>query len=238
MIEIINENLGNARLMILSCIGENHINIGIENQDSYSYKTIDSQNYAFAVADGVGSCECAKKGSETACEVICDLLDKIDGKSIDNIKTMIFSEWKNRIGCNWNNYCTTLNFCFVLKDSIIVGKVGDGTALIKIGDDYQILSNESEFYTNETFALAEMLPKAAFSIQKIEYSFNKPFSVLLMTDGIYKEIENDKIKSFADYIFSNIENKNFVVELEDWVTGLNIKNGDDKTILMCSWEKK
>ena len=38
--------------------------------------------------------------------------------------------------------------------------------------------------------------------------------------------------------WDSMNHLNFVVELEDWVTGLNIKNGDDKTILMCSWEKK
>lgn len=238
MMEIINENLGKAQLMILSAIGENHIKTGTENQDSYSYKTIDSQTFAFAVADGVSSCEYAKKGSETACEVVCDLLERIKGKSVDDVRQMIFSEWKNKIGNNWNDYCTTLNFCFVLKDTVIIGKVGDGTAVIKQEDDYHILADETEFYTNETFALGKMLPKAAFSVLEIKRNLNIPFSILLMTDGISKEIENDKIINFADYIFSNIGNENFVVELENWITNLNNQNGDDKTILMCSWEKK
>ena len=60
----------------------------------------------------------------------------------------------------------------------------------------------------------------------------------MITDGIAKEIEYSKKDLFASYIFSNIQNENFVIELQEWIDDLDKKNGDDKTIFICDWKKK
>ena len=238
MTKVLTENLGDAKIMILSQVGKNHIKSNAENQDSYAYRFDKSIGYAFAVADGVGSCVNAKKGSETACKVICDLLQAVENKTEDEIRKFLFYEWKNRIGKDLNNFCSTLNFCYIFKHRVIIGKIGDGAVILKDGNTFHTLFSESEFYTSETFALGEVLPKAAFEISIIERKVSEEISLLMITDGIAKEIEYSKKDLFASYIFSNIQNENFVIELQEWIDDLDKKNGDDKTIFICDWKKK
>ena len=70
----------------------------------------------------------------------------------------------------------------------------------------------------------------------MQYETTVPILLVLLTDGIGKELNSEKHKEFLDYIASTIKNQNFVVELKNWVLSLNNKNGDDKTILIFEIE--
>ena len=238
MSDVIIKELDNAKLMVLSERGENHIRNGICNQDCYSFKIDDSGNYAFAVADGVSTCIFAKIGAEKACEAVCNLLSECNGLSENNIRQKIFSEWKHLIKKNWDDYGTTINFVYVYPRRVVFGKVGDGAVILKNSNGISLLFDESEFYTSETYALGTSIPKHSFNVNAIEYNFSEPILLILMTDGIIKELDSDKLKEFTNYINLNIRNHNFVLELRDWIAGLNEKNGDDKTILICKIEGK
>ena len=236
MSDVIVKNLDSAKIIVLSEQGENHIKNGICNQDSYSFKIDSSGNCAFVVADGVSTCAFAKEGADKACEVVCNLLTDCIYISDDEIKQKIFSEWKVLVEKNWNDYGTTVNFLYVYSERIIMGKIGDGAVIMKNGDNLSFLSEESEFYTTETYAFGESIYKHTFKVESIQRDTSLPILGVLLTDGIEKELNSEKIKEFSDYLEKCIENPDFVVELKDWVLRLNNKNGDDKTILICKIE--
>lgn len=236
MSDIIVKNLDNAKIMVLSEQGENHIKNGICNQDSYSFKIDNSGNYAFVVADGVSTCSFAKEGADKACEAVCNQLSNCSNLSDDEIKQKIFSEWKVLVEKNWDDYGTTVNFLYVHSERIVIGKIGDGAVIVKNGDNLSFLSEESEFYTTETFAFGNSIYKHTFKVTSIKRNTVLPILGVLLTDGIEKELNSEKIKEFSDYLEKCIENPDFMVELKDWVLSLNNKNGDDKTILICKIE--
>lgn len=236
MSDVIIKKLENAKIMVLSEQGENHKKNGICNQDSYSFKTDNSGNYAFVVADGVSTCAFAKEGADKACEVVCNLLTDCINLSEDEIKQKIFSEWKDLVEKDWDDYGTTVNFLYVYYERIVMGKIGDGAVIIKNGERSSFLTEESEFYTTETFAFGNSIFKHSFKVFSIQRETNFPILGVLMTDGIEKELNTEKIKEFSDYLEKCIENPDFVVELKDWVLRLNNKNGDDKTLLICKIE--
>lgn len=233
MSDVIINDLDNAKIMVLSERGENHVKHGICNQDSYSFKIDDSGNYAFVVADGVSTCAFAKEGADKACEAVCNLLSECMKLPDEDIKQKVFSEWKNLVKENWNDYGTTINFVYVYPERIVMGKVGDGAVILKNGDNSSVLYEEAEFYSSDTFALGTSIPRQSFKIISTKYDESLPVLLILMTDGIEKELDTEKLKNFSDYINLNIETPNFVLELKDWVSGLNNKNGDDKTIFIC-----
>lgn len=236
MSEVIIKELDNAKIMIFSEKGENHKKHGICNQDSYLFKVDNSGNYAFVVADGISSCTFAKKGADKACEVVCNLLSECIELTEDEIKVKVFSEWKNLIGKDWDDYGTTINFLYIYPERIVMGKIGDGAIILINGDNSSFLYEELEFYTSETFALGASIPKQAFKVNSISHDVALPVLLILMTDGIEKELNSERILEFSEYINLNIENPKFVLELKNWVIGLNRNNGDDKTILICKIE--
>ena len=119
--------------MVLSERGENHKKNGICNQDSYEFKVDNSGNYAFVVADGVGSCAFAKEGADKACEAVCAMLSDCIDLSEDEIKQKIFLKWKSLVGKDWNDYGTTINFLYVYPERLVMGKIGDGAIIMKNG---------------------------------------------------------------------------------------------------------
>lgn len=236
MNDIVIKDFDNVRIMVLSEQGENHIKKDICNQDSYSFKVDGYGNYAFAVADGVSTCVFAKEGADKACEVVCNMLSDCVDLSEDEVKQKIFSNWKNLVVKNWDDYGTTINFLYVYPEKIVAGKIGDGSVIVKNGDELFFKNDESIFYTSDTFAFGRYIYKHTFKVDSIKRNISLPVLSILLTDGITKELEPEKIREFSDYIDLAIKKPNFVVELKDWVKGLNKKNGDDKTILICKIE--
>ena len=169
MSDVIIKELDKAKIMVLSVQGENHKKNGICNQDSYSFKIDNSGNYAFVVADGVSTCKFAKEGAEKACEAVCNLISDCSVLSEDEIKQKVFTEWKKLVGEKWNDYGTTINFVYVYTDRLVMGKVGDGAVLVKNGKNTSFLHEEADFYTSETFALGESIPKEQFMIVSTRY---------------------------------------------------------------------
>lgn len=235
MSEIINKKIGDGQIIVISEIGENHLNTGDCNQDSFSFKN-SSNYYAFAVADGVSTCSNCKIGADFAVATIVNLISKFEEKGMDAIKEDIFKTWKKNFNENWDSYSSTLNFCYIYPSKVIIGKIGDGLVILKMHNKFFILREEDEFYSAETFALGSKLPKTAFELQIIEpYDkeyFNDELLLILLTDGIGKELDKNKLYDFISYIDLNFENKDFTIELDSWLSSLSQYNGDDKTIMV------
>lgn len=237
MSEVIVEILGDAKLVVYSKIGENHLKNNIENQDAYEYRRDENGNYALIVADGVSSCQNSKTGAELACKTVCNLLPVIASKTEYEIKELVFSSWKKNLNGQWDDFGTTLNFFYLIGEKILIGKIGDGAIITKIGAEHYVIADNNDFHSSETFAFGEKLPKEAFYLKSFEIK-NESVYAILMTDGIFNELEEKHIENFTNYVISNIENEHFVIELEEWFENLDKRNGDDKTIMIYKLEKK
>ncbi len=88
-----------------------------------------------------------------------------------------------------------------------------------------------EFYTVETYALAEVVLKSSFNVRTEKNVKN--LIAVAMTDGISKELDLEAIDSFQRYLVTLVKEKDGKerdIEIELWMNHLREKNDDDKTI--------
>ena len=96
-----------------------------------------------------------------------------------------------------------------------------------------------EFYTVETYALAEAVLKSSFKVRTKKNINN--FIAIAMTDGIGKELDLDAIDAFQGYLVTLVkekEERERNIEIELWMNHLREKNDDDKTIGLLVLEEK
>ena len=129
---------------ILSVAGLSEIGVSKNvNQDAFRMGISEENNLAYIiVADGLGSCRYSDQGAERIVDIIERwILDKLPGYSYLN--DSVAHTLENRILQEWNasyspeeiyDYDTTVHAAVFYKGSILVGGIGDGMALIKIGD--------------------------------------------------------------------------------------------------------
>ena len=238
MSEIFTEKLGDCDIFSITEYGAAHKNSKYSNQDSLLYKRTSDGNYIFAVADGVSSCKKAKEGSAAAVQAVCELAERMEIMTSSTLKQEIYSLWKNKIPGNWNEYGTTLNFAYISGGKIILGRIGDGVACASINFNNFIMSqDESLFYSNETFAFGEYFPISAFETRESPLAFNDSIDIVLMTDGVSKELDLQSMPDLLQYLSSRRNEADFLGELENWIVELNRKNDDDKTLLFVHIER-
>ena len=238
MSEIFTEKLGACDILSITEYGAAHKNSQYSNQDSLLYKRTSDGNYVFAVADGVSSCKKAKEGSSAAVQAVCELAESMEIMTPSTLKQEIYSLWKSKIQGNWNEYGTTLNFAYISGEKIILGRIGDGIACASVNsDNFIILQDDSVFYSNETFAFGEYFPISAFETRESQLAFNDSVDIVLMTDGVSKELDLQSMPDLLNYLSSRRNETEFLGELENWIVELNRKNDDDKTLLFVHIER-
>lgn len=222
--------------------GQHHIIKDEENQDSIFVGQIDSDTFCLAVADGVSSCRWAKKGSLAAVDTICHLAVAIsegtmESQDIDGIRRYVVRDWKNHFQSDWNDYGTTLNFAVVHKNDLVVGQIGDGLLLLRNGDENINITDMDEFYSAETYALSEVVLKSSFNVIYTERKGT--VAIFAMTDGIGKEIEIEQIEEFKESLIKlmKLHERDIESEIREWISLLNEKNNDDKSIGMLILEE-
>lgn len=214
-------------------IGKRHKEQNLENQDSIFVGKVSNDTYCLAVADGVSSCKWAKKGSEAAVDAVKNLALKLSVSELqiedsDEIRRFVVRDWKSHFDGLWNDYGTTLNFVIWCNGDVVIGQIGDGLIVTSLNDELILMTNMDEFYTVETYALAEVVLKNSF---KIRCATNiKKIIALAMTDGIGKELDLSSIDDFKKYFVSLVSEKERDTEIESWMKHLREKNDDDKTI--------
>lgn len=237
MSDIVSEQIGAKYFLAVTEIGKAHKQNGLFNQDSYAYRFNENGTTIFALADGVSSCQNAKTGSEYAVNVVCDIFAQKNSVLLSGMKQKIVSSWKSRIPDNWNDYATTLNFVSLLEDKIIIGRLGDGVVAVSSCGKAVVSYDDAPFYSAETFALGEQVMDSAFSIQEIDIKNVPSLEILLMTDGIAKEIDMSSIPEVMRYLNQHRNDKDFEQELNGWIERLNKNNDDDKTLLFAHIER-
>ncbi|SHK77618.1 Serine/threonine protein phosphatase PrpC [Anaerocolumna jejuensis DSM 15929] len=215
--------------------GKHHIDLGQENQDSVYVGKVINGTYCVVVADGVSSCKWAKKGSEAAVDTVKNLAMKMSLGEIavndkNSIRRFVVTDWKSHFESKWNDYGTTLNFVIICNQDLVIGQIGDGLVLITVDDENILVSDMDEFYSVETYALAEAVLKSSFNIicKKIKGNV----VAVAMTDGIGKELDLDTIDEFKNYLVELIKGNTETREKEiaSWMKHLREKNDDDKSL--------
>lgn len=223
-------------------------NIGARNQESFSnnqdaFKSKIDDNYAVvAVADGLGSCELSHLGAMYAVKILCEWVgkelltyDEIDQDILRIICNRIVDRWKNTVGEDYLEYDTTLLFFVFIRESLIIGGIGDGMILLDIDGQYQNLSWTDKVFGNQTNSIGSKNAKAEFNIkliQDIEDMSN--ITAIIATDGISDDIEEQNQKKLLKSVKDKIRINGFeetTEELNQWIDNWkSLHNSDDKTL--------
>lgn len=232
----------NIKISVVSRIGQNHVSLSSENQDSFLYGTNTGMNF-LAIADGVSSSKYAKRGSTTAVETIKKLCGEIvsgaiSSEDVDGIRKYIVQKWKEQFEGDWNDYATTLNFIIVYAARVIIGQIGDGLIVYDVDNNQDFMTDVDDFYSTETFALGEMVLKSTFLIKSIHV--DRSLNLIIATDGVGKEVELETCQGLRDYLvkLQRKQEDEEKKELSAWFDILDKKNGDDKTIGILVLEVK
>ncbi len=222
-----------CKFLICSDIGENHVSSGVDNQDSALFGMVSDDCYFLAVADGVSSVKYGREGSQAAVQSVKWLAEQIDAGlvAIDNEKELRVSfvrNWKANFAEDWDNYASTINFAILKDERLLVGQIGDGLILVDSGGEKHIYGESEDFYSCETYALGKAVIKSSFIVESLKAA-NK-MAIVMMSDGIGKEIEPDQRNQMMDYISELAQSDMAEKEVEEWVSELSERNGDDKTI--------
>lgn len=225
-----------------SMIGKNHIDKGLDNQDSILFKKVSDNRWMLVLADGVSSARNAKAGSEKAVRTIEEIYDQIvscekNGLDLDSLKIAIVKTWKSMIESDWDEYASTLNFAFAVDNEIVIGQIGDGLIVANIDGETEIFTENEDFYTTETNALGSAVKKSAFTIST--KTIDKFADIYMASDGIGKEVADDSRIDMGQYLSQMLKGEDSQIqkELETWIDGLGRKNGDDKSIGFVRWER-
>jgi hypothetical protein len=244
-----------------SAVGESHRESGI-CQDAVVYKTLnDDEVIIGAISDGMGSAKHAQIGSCLAVKVALSELIEIDWqpklaseKFVFNIFSKTLQKIRNEIAsqAKENNYnlqdlaCTLIVFV-AHSEWLIAMQIGDGLLIGKprMGD-YELLIRPSKGeYANETVSITDLDIEDYINviIKHVSLDF-----ICAATDGI----ENLCLKKDADWqpyqnFFRPLEDHlktrkgklQKEKELENFLNSerINKNTDDDKTILICSYQK-
>lgn len=234
MIHKINEKNG-IRFIICSETGSNHIKDNVDNQDSALSGFVSDSCWFLAVADGVSSVKYGRVGSQVAVQTVKWLAEQIELDNLkmdetNEIRTSFVRKWKSNFEDSWNEYASTVNFAIGSKNRLLVGQIGDGLILVKAGEKECILGETEDFYSTETYALGTAVIRSSFSLELIDVEDR--LSIVMMSDGVGKEIEPENRMDVLEYIAKLATDKstNAQKEVEQWIRELSERNGDDKTI--------
>ncbi|MBS4024150.1 MAG: protein phosphatase 2C domain-containing protein [Clostridia bacterium] len=228
----------------LSMTGLSHVKNEIENQDSFGFHK-NSNGVLIAVADGVGSCVKSKAGSIYAIETIKTLYDIIENGEIrvyanTKIKKFIISKWKSKLEGPIRDYSTTLKFAIISISNILLGGIGDGEIFATIDNVDYSLQNNVEFFSNITYSLTDDIDEDKFEIIKVDLPTDfKVLNIFIGTDGITCELQSSKKIEFLNYLSKKVRNNedNYEVDIINWTSSLQEKNGDDKTMILFTMER-
>lgn len=224
-----------------SNIGARNIEIGAENQDTFEAR-VDDNYIVVAVADGLGSCDLSKTGANQAVKLLCDWVGQelVEFKEIDNdigriLCNRIIDRWKKTIGEDFPRYDTTLLFFIYIKETMLIGGIGDGILLLDLDGGFRNLSLQDKIFSNQTPSIGSTKAKEEFRVDLIrDVKINDSIIAVIATDGIADDIDEHNQEKLVAYIKDFIIKRGFeeaTKEIDQWVDNWkSLHNSDDKTI--------
>jgi len=215
------------------------------NQDSFIVKKVKGI-YIVGISDGLGSKKYSHIGSQLLCKSLLDIVYKVEDFekiSKEKLIELIFQNWLKKIK-NLKKYpieeCSaTFLFAIILKEKIIVSRVGDGfISIFTDKNSYLLRDNKKDSFSNITMAFSKN-----FNIDNIEYLEikNEKFNGLIAcTDGIeISPNENNVILRFSKELLEECKNntKNKLdKETKKWIK--EWPSSDDKTLIYLLDDKE
>lgn len=229
----------------LSITGLSHTKKGTDNQDSFCYQKI-GNSILIAVADGVGSCVNSKLGANFAIEAVKELHKCLEAGKLGlyvkkSIKKFIIKEWKGKVEGLLSEYSTTIKFAIIGDSNILLGGIGDGEIFASIDENFYSLLSSDDLFGNMTYSLTEDIEEEQFDVVRVSLPDDcKVVNVFLGTDGITIELQCGRGFDFLNYLGENVRERedNYENEIIEWVTSLQEKNGDDKTMMLLTMERR
>lgn len=207
------------------------------NQDAVRFYS-DGPVSVFCVADGLGSAMESGYGSRMACRAVVDSVKMARKYNLSLSSKSIVDRWLSMVskrGFSPRDCMTTCSFVIVNQQNckVTIGKIGD-SAVFAIIDGIMVSERESKDFLNETEALGDGCLR-----QFVTNSFNyaDSFRILLASDGICDELDNESIPSLLEYLRDNyssvqkrLRNRRFYNEIRSTIGN---KNYDDKSIIFA-----
>lgn len=230
----------------ISVIGERNKKANNPNQDAFGIKLSDKAAL-IAVADGLGSCKNSNIGSEYAIECITEWVindleryEVISDEMLVILNNKLIDRWKFKLSkVNYLTYDTTILYAIYIKNSLIIGGIGDGMILCHYGDETYDLSWDKNEFSNRTVSMGSKKSKELIRSEIISISKEKlPATVLLMTDGISDDLNEKSKQELPKYL--NVKLKELGMEklqneLIDWISNWRTQgHTDDKTLCMLN----
>lgn len=216
-----------------------HEQCNIPNQDAYSVK-----RYKFGtvlvVADGLGSKKYSAHGAKAVGKAVNRAVQIWNGYTQKDIKLLlplIVSIWSMEIYPYAQKDCgATCLFAIVTNEGhIYLGQLGDGSIYFSIDDTLQLVKKKEDEFTNLTVCMGGFSGYADWCLKDI-YVGDKPFGLVMMTDGVSETIIDEKKESFVHLLFKrlseheNLSKRNnfFYRILSEWNPA---SAGDDRTLI-------
>ncbi len=220
-----------------SVIGPLHIKNELPNQDSFITKNYSWGNIV-VVADGLGSKKYSDIGSNKICKAVCESVVKfvkIDNASLKDLFRLIHSNWIINITPHYYRDCsTTCLIAIQIHNRLIVARLGDGMIIAESSDDNTIILADAkdDSFSNMTNCMSDRFNYADWQVYDLK-DFNTKY-VILCSDGIADDLEDDKKVSFANSLYTSYLGKNTRTinrDIKNWLEKWPVpKHTDDKSI--------
>jgi len=227
-------------------------------QDACNYSIITQNVAVISVADGLGSVRFPEIGASLATtfsvdyvkEHIEELLESENGNEeflttfyrnlIENTRIHL-KEAAIEKGCEFDDLASTLLVVFLNGSTASIAHIGDGAAVVKIGEQYELLSEpEQSEYSNEVYPLTTDQWEQHLRIKQFEdieavavFTDGCQSALLSKADDIWKPYN----EAFA-YLFSWANTKTDENQAKEEIeiflrTNMATKSSDDKTLVFA-----
>ncbi|WP_102400625.1 Stp1/IreP family PP2C-type Ser/Thr phosphatase [Haloimpatiens massiliensis] len=198
---------------MLSDVGNKRRN----NQD-YIGSYEDSHKKLYVVADGMGGHNAGEVASKTAVEKIIEYIEKSNKEKSPSFIISEAIKYANEaifhIACENDEYKgmgTTVTACFIVKNQMFVGHVGDSScyivkndgSLYKVTKDHSLVQqlvdngaiSEDEAFThpNRNVITRAVGTKFLVKVDIYNVDLNEVRKIILCTDGLTKEMKDEEI---------------------------------------------
>ena len=220
--------------------GMSHRNVNQPCQDSINLKVIDADKDKYlvmAVADGHGhrqhdlSATGSKLATASAVEVAEFGIRKYGNAYLDRFNETFANDvchsWSQRIledsmirGIQFDpvRYGTTLTTAIMYGNTIVIGKIGDGSVVVKTGNDSIVLwAEDEEIRSNRTSSLCQIDAITRFEFERIDDCGG----VLLATDGLVNSLPTFKnLETILEYFLCQLSSSALSTGVEHAIWGL------------------
>ena len=219
--------------------GDTHQKNGKPNQDAIGFNMFED-SFVIAVSDGLGSCNNAHIGAQTAVALCNKIFMEIEDGQLrfrpEDIVKRLSNLWDETFPkIVSKDYSTTLKSAFLKNNEIITVSIGDGLLFTCVNNSVNDLKNTEDAYVNETACLSHGIRPDAFKtacIEKAETVF-----LCICTDGVSSVISEGRELEFFNELKKAESIHNLDSEIENMLIEMSKYNSDDKTIALVRYER-